>query len=89
MSERRKRSTLHSRLESEVLPLFKGRLLSFDLHASHAFASLASNARNTALTLGHADAYFAATAASQDVAVATRDTAPFAAMGLDVINPWG
>ncbi|WP_274502120.1 hypothetical protein [Xanthomonas campestris] len=76
-------------MESEVLPLFKGRLLSFDLHASHAFASLASNARNTALTLGHADAYFAATAASQDVAVATRDTAPFAAMGLDVINPWG
>ncbi|WP_238150541.1 hypothetical protein [Xanthomonas campestris] len=69
-----------------MLPLFKGRLLSFDLHASHAVASLASNARNTALTLGHADAYIAA---SQDVAVATRDTAPFAAMGLDVINPWG
>ncbi|WP_323369919.1 PIN domain-containing protein [Xanthomonas campestris] len=80
---------MHSRLESEVLPLFKGRLLSFDLHASHAFASLASNARKPALTLGHADAYIAATAASQDVAVATRDTAPFAAMGLDVINPWG
>ncbi|WP_345785600.1 PIN domain-containing protein [Xanthomonas campestris] len=80
---------MHSRLESEVLPLFKGRLLSFDLHASHAFASLASNARKTGLTLGHGDAYIAATAASQDLAVATRDTAPFAAMGLDVINPWG
>ncbi|MEA9732921.1 PIN domain-containing protein [Xanthomonas campestris] len=77
---------MHSRLESEVLPLFKGRLLSFDLHA---FASLASNARKTGLTLGHADAYIAATAASQDLAVATRDTAPFAAMGLDAINPWG
>ncbi|MCC5091576.1 MULTISPECIES: hypothetical protein [Xanthomonas] len=69
--------------------MFKGRLLSFDLHASHAFASLASNSRNTALTLGRADAYIAAAAASQDLAVATRDTAPFAAMGLDVINPWG
>ncbi|MCW1983182.1 putative nucleic acid-binding protein [Xanthomonas arboricola] len=69
-----------------MLPLFKRRLLPFDLHA---FASLASNARKTGLTLGHADAYFAAAAASQDVAVATRDTAPFAAMGLDVINPWG
>ncbi|WP_414428451.1 hypothetical protein [Xanthomonas campestris] len=71
-----------------MLPLFKGRLLSFDLHASHAVASLASNARKTALTLGRADAYIAATAASQDVAVATQDTAPFAAMGLE-INPWG
>ncbi|MFC7520480.1 type II toxin-antitoxin system VapC family toxin [Xanthomonas populi] len=88
MPKGRKRSTLHGRLESEVLPLFDGRLLAFDLDASHAFAALASKARTAGLTLGRADAYIAATAAAQGLAVATRDTAPFEAMALDVINPW-
>ncbi|WP_342749893.1 PIN domain-containing protein [Xanthomonas arboricola] len=71
-----------------MLALLYGRLLAFDLDASHAFATLASKARTAGLTLGRADAYIAATAAAQGLAVATRDTAPFAAMGLDVINPW-
>ncbi|MFC0155377.1 PIN domain-containing protein [Xanthomonas dyei] len=88
MPKGRKRSTLHARLESDVLPLFNGRLLAFDLDASHAFATLASKARTVGLTLGRAGAYIAATAAAQGLAVATRDTAPFAAMRLDVINPW-
>lgn len=43
---------------------------------------------STELTLGRADAYIAATAAAQGLAVATRDTAPFEAMALEVINPW-
>ncbi|MGV7187100.1 type II toxin-antitoxin system VapC family toxin [Xanthomonas axonopodis] len=88
MPKGRKRSTLHARLEGEVLPLFDGRLLAFDLDASHAFAALASKARTAGLTLGRADAYIAATAVAQGLTVATRDTAPFEAMALDVINPW-
>ncbi|MCC8536077.1 PIN domain-containing protein, partial [Xanthomonas codiaei] len=88
MPKGRKRSTLHARLEGEVLPLFDGRLLSFDLDASHTFAALASKAGAAGLTLGRADAYIAATAAAQGLAVATRDTIPFEAMALDIINPW-
>ncbi|MBB3807885.1 hypothetical protein FHR51_004086 [Xanthomonas arboricola] len=88
MPKGRKRSTLHARLVGEVLPLFEGRLLAFDLDASHAFAALASKARTAGLTLGRADACIAATAAAQGLAVATRDTAPFEAMALEVINPW-
>ncbi|MBB3835984.1 hypothetical protein FHR55_004248 [Xanthomonas arboricola] len=88
MPEGRKRSTLHARLERDVLPLFNGRLLAFDLDASHAFATLASKARTAGLTLGRVDTYIAATAAAQGLTVATRDTPPFEAMALDVINPW-
>jgi predicted nucleic acid-binding protein len=34
------------------------------------------------------DGYIAATAVVHGYAVATRDTAPFAAAGVHVINPW-
>ncbi|CAD0364678.1 PIN domain-containing protein [Xanthomonas hortorum] len=53
MPQGRKRSTLHARLESDVLPLFDGRLLAFGLDASHAFATLASKARTAGLTRAH------------------------------------
>ena len=35
-----------------------------------------------------ADGYIAATAAANEMIIATRDTSPFAAAGLEVINPW-
>ncbi|MGO8026865.1 VapC toxin family PIN domain ribonuclease, partial [Rhizobium leguminosarum] len=34
------------------------------------------------------DGYIAATAVANGLAVATRDTGPFEAVGLKVINPW-
>ncbi|MEA9827291.1 VapC toxin family PIN domain ribonuclease [Xanthomonas campestris pv. raphani] len=88
MPQGRKRSTLHARLERDVLPLFNGRLLALDLDASHALATPASKARTGGRILGRADAYIAATEAAQGLTVATRDTAPFAAMGVDIIGPW-
>ena len=45
-------------------------------------------ARAAGLAIGAADGYIAATAAANGLTVATRDTSPFAAAGLEVINPW-
>ncbi len=38
--------------------------------------------------IGKADGYIAAAAAVRGLIVATRDTSPFEAAGLRVINPW-
>ncbi|GBR48992.1 type II toxin-antitoxin system VapC family toxin [Neokomagataea thailandica] len=84
----RRRAVLHGRLEQEVLPLFKGRILSFDISASQAYANLMVQARLDGRAIGRADGYIAATAASRGYAVASRDVSPFRAAGLRVINPW-
>ena len=84
----RRRSVLHERLEQEVLPLFEGRVLSFDLAASLAYAELMVRARSEGRAISKADGYIAAVAASRGYAVASRDVSPFEAAGVRVLNPW-
>ena len=84
----KRRETLHDSLETQVLPLFAGRILAFDLMASQAYAVLMAKARAAGLAIGPADGYIAATAVSHGMVVATRDTAPFQAAGVPVLNPW-
>jgi predicted nucleic acid-binding protein len=84
----KRRTTLHGRLEQEVLPLFQGRVLAFDLDASKTYAELMARAKPAGQAIGKADGYIAATAAARGLMVATRDTGPFKAAGLSVINPW-
>lgn len=84
----KRQTTLHDRLEAEVLPLFEGRILSFDLKASAAFADLMARAQKFGRAVGTADGYIAAIAASRGLIVATRDTSGFEATGVAVINPW-
>lgn len=84
----KRRETLHKQLENRVLPLFIGRVLPFDLTASRSYAELMSSARFAGLAIGKSDGYIAAVAAANGLMVATRDTSPFEAAGLQVINPW-
>jgi len=84
----RRRETLHEHLEKRVLPLFAGRVLPFDLAASQAYAELMARARGAGLAIGVSDGYIAAIASVHALSVATRDTSPFEAAGLNVINPW-
>lgn len=84
----KRRDTLQGSLEQLILPLFAGRILPFDTAASEAYAALRSRARAQGKAIAPADGYIAATASSHDLIVATRDTGPFEAAGLSVINPW-
>lgn len=84
----KRRETLHSSLERRVLPLFAGRILPFDDPASQAYATLRARARAAGQAIEPADGYIAAIAATHGFAVATRDTSPFEAADLSVINPW-
>ncbi|MDK4701925.1 type II toxin-antitoxin system VapC family toxin [Rhizobium sp. CNPSo 4062] len=88
MPEGKRRSIYQDRLEREVLPAFAKRVLPFDLDASQAYVDLMALARAAGKSIGTADGYIAATAASHGFVVATRDTGPFEAAGLSGINPW-
>lgn len=83
-----RRDTLHFSLEQRVLPLFAGRILPFDDPASQSYATLRARARAAGQAIAPADGYIAAIALTHGFAVATRDTSPFDAAGLAVINPW-
>lgn len=56
--------------------------------ASEAYAQLRARARSAGMAIGTSDGYIAAVAAANGLIIATRDTAPFEAGGLKVINPW-
>lgn len=84
----KRRSGLHENLEKRVLPLFAGRVLPFDLACTQAYAGLMAEARTAGLAVSTADDCIAAIAAANGFSVATRDTGPFEAAGVTVINPW-
>jgi toxin FitB len=88
LPEGKRKDVLHSSLEQRVLPLFEGRILSFDIGASEAYATLRSRARATGQAIAPADGYIAAIAMTHGLSVATRDTQPFISVGLTVINPF-
>ena len=88
LPEGRKRQVLHNGLEQSVLPLFEGRILPFDGAAAISYAELMAAARRRGRGVSAADGYIAATAHAAGLMVATRDTSPFEAAGLAVINPW-
>jgi len=84
----KRKDTLHNSLEQRILPLFAGRILSFDEATSKAYGELRALAKAQGKAIAAADGYIAATAMCKSLMVATRDTGPFEAAGLQVINPW-
>ena len=73
---------------ARIVALFEQRVLVFDSDAARAYADRAAAARSRGQGFPVPDAYIAAIAAANGFKVATRDTAPFEAAGLTVINPW-
>ena len=84
----KRRDSLHDNLEKRLLPMFANRVLSFDMACTKAYAELLAKCRAAGLAVETADAFIAAVALANGFAVATRDTRPFKAAGVNVINPW-
>ena len=84
-----KRKDLLVRAFDGLMRLFSHRMLPFDVDAARHYAKLAVAARSRGRSFPTPDGYIAAIAASRDFLVASRDTAPFEAAGVLVINPWG
>jgi toxin FitB len=84
----KRRTGLRENLERRVLPLFAGRVLPFDLGCTQTYAELMAKARSSGIAIASADGYIAAIAAANVLTVASRDTGPFEAAGVTVIDPW-
>ena len=84
----KRRDILHENLEKRLLPMFANRVLSFDMACTKAYAELLAKSRAVGLAVNAPDAFIAAIALANGFTVATRDTSPFEAAGLSVINPW-
>lgn len=88
MPEGKNRNRLRDRIETEVLPRFSGRVLAFDLATTQPYADLMARARAAGVVIGNYDGCIAAIALASGMVVATRDTTPFKAAGVTVIDPW-
>jgi predicted nucleic acid-binding protein len=72
---------------NSLLPRFT--CLPFDEFAARTYVQLTERARRAGHSVSMGDAQIAAIAQSNGIeAVATRDTGPFEAMGVTVVNPW-
>ena len=71
-----------------LMRLFRDRVLPFDIEAARCYADLAVTARKSGRGFPTPDGYIAAIAAARGFMVASRDTAPYAAVSVKVINPW-
>lgn len=88
MPDGRRKDGLQRHLDERVVPLFGDRILPFGVEAAATYADLRVRARAAGKAIGTSDGYIAAIALAHGLTVATRDTSPFLAAGLNVINPW-
>jgi hypothetical protein len=88
LPEGRRKRGLSAGMRELLEGLFEERFLDFDREAAMAYSVLVSRALAKGFTISVADGQIAAIAAVHGFAVATRDTAPFLAAGVPVINPW-
>jgi len=85
----KRKEGLGAALAELLAGLFESRILPFDQQAAMAYAPLVGRARADGHIITVADGQIAAIAAVHGFAVATRDTEPFEAAGVPVVNPWG
>jgi predicted nucleic acid-binding protein len=72
----------------EVLDLFNGRTLAFDVEASEQLAQILARTEKVGQKPPVPDAYIAAIAAAKRFAVATQNVNHFQSIGIPLINPW-
>lgn len=84
----KRKEGLSAGLADLLAKLFGSRILSFDRSAATTYSVLIGKARSAGKTVSMADGQIAAIADAHGFIVATRDTIPFNALGVPVINPW-
>ncbi|MBA4218657.1 MAG: type II toxin-antitoxin system VapC family toxin [Proteobacteria bacterium] len=84
----KRRTALALALEQQVLPLFEGRVLAFDVTAARAYPAVHAGAAAAGNPISFADGAIAAIAAARGFAVATRNVRDFNGTGVALINPW-
>lgn len=88
LDEGRVKTDLSARLDRMMAQVFDGRILPFTAASAGAFADRMADARRMGRAVGFQDGMIAACVAERGFVIATRDTKPFEAMGVAVIDPW-
>lgn len=83
-----RRDAIGTALNSQVLPLFEGRILAFGSDCAKPFSRLVASAKRAGNSISFADAVIAAIALANGYAVATRNVDDFVATGVEIVNPW-
>jgi predicted nucleic acid-binding protein len=84
----KRRAFLSAALDRVMEVFFSGRILAFDREAAERFGEIVSRARTRGRAIAMADGQIAAIAHVHGFSVATRDTSPFLAAGVAVVDPW-
>ena len=87
LPEGKRKKDLTGKIE-EVLDLFNGRTLAFDVEASEQLAQILARTERVGQKPPVPDAYIAAIAAAKRFAVATQNVNHFQSTGIPLINPW-
>ena len=83
-----KRQDMLAQALDGLMGLFRDRVLPFDTDAARHYAELAVTAKVAGRGFPTPNGYICAIAVSRGFIVASRDTAPFEAARVTVINPW-
>ena len=84
----KRRTQLHNAMAKEILPLFQGRVLTFDPDAAAAFARSFSKAQAAGNSMDFADCAIAAIATVHRFILATRNFRDFKGSGIELLDPW-
>ena len=84
----KRRTQLYNAIANEVLPLFEGRVLTFDPDAAVGFARVFSKAQAAGNPMDFADCAIAAIAMTHRFIVATRNSKDFKGSGVELLDPW-
>lgn len=84
----KRRDALAQALNTQVLALFEGRILSFDSKAAAVFAKLHADAQRQGNAMGFADCAIASIARAHGFGLATRNVKDFKGMSVEIVDPW-
>ena len=82
LPQRRRQLELELAVTRQILPLFEGRILSFDAKAGEALGKVSAGAQAVGNTIGFSDGAIAAIAAAQGVCAGNPKSSEF-------YGPWG
>jgi hypothetical protein len=88
LPQSRRRTRLAGWLENDLPARFEGRVIEIDLRIARAWGSVMARSQNLGLATGAMDGLIAATAATFDLTLATRNVKDFDGLGIRLFNPW-
>jgi hypothetical protein len=88
MASGRRRRQLDEWLRGDLPMRFDGRILPIDIAVADAWGRVVARHESSGRPIHAVDAFLAATALANSLAMVTRNASDFAVSGVPVVNPW-